>query len=1097
MPNLAFMFLNKFNFAVLFLSLFIVFACNKNNYLFEDIPQKKSGIDFQNEIKDDASISILDYMYFYNGGGVAVGDIDNDGLDDIYFTSNRYPNKLFKNKGNLTFEDITASAQVQGQSDWQTGVSMVDINNDGWLDIYVCAVTGIHGFKGYNELYINQQDGTFNEQAMAYGLALQNYSVSTAFFDYDKDGDLDAYVLNHGIHNANNYSNFERNGDSNDMSKDKLFRNEGNRFVDVSEKVGLNQEGTGYGLALSIADVNQDGWDDIYVSNDFFEDDYLYINKKGESFEEKAKDYFSNTSQFSMGNDIADINHDGYPEIISLDMLPEDEKELKKASGNTTVNMLNRKRRLGYMDQFPRNHLQLNTSNGKFLEIAHYSGIEATDWSWSALFSDFDLDGYQDLFISNGILRRPNDADYIKYVSSEEISTQLELTKSLDDKVLNKMPSGEVPNVLFQGSGSLQFKDRSSKWMANTPSLSNGTAIADLDQDGDLDIIINNINSPATLLENKANEIGNNYLSIELKGEKMNPFGLGAKAYLYSDNKLHYRQLHTTRGYQSSLPPKLHFGLKKAAIDSVKIVWPNGNTQRLNQVPVNTHLTIDFENSKKNSFIETAFEVNLFKGPKDLGIKTVFRENYFPQFNREKLMPYGITNDGPALAVADVNGDGYEDIYIGGSKKETGELYFGSDRGFIKQAQILFEEENIFEDVDALFSDFDGDGDKDLFVVSGGGEYKGNAPQLKDRLYKNDGFGNFVKTNGVLPEYFHTGSIIRETDINADGAPDYFIGSRAVSGEFGERPTSFLLLNQGGKFQIVQEAIMNSLGLVTDATFIDYDDDKDYDLWVVAEWDYPRLFENRKGIFTEVTQDQLIQLPKGLWQSTLPFDIDNDGDLDLVVGNVGLNTKFKANSTHPLKMYRADFDNNGQTETILAMAKDGEYYPIDNKDRLQEQLQNFIRKRFNTYTDFAGVPIEKIFGENALQKAELSLVDELRSGYFENTANGYEFHPFTGIFQWGPLHTLSNLSIGNQSQLFLAGTKTDLPPYQGVWKSQPPLVLKSLNQVEELSDLGISLLHEDIRQIATVNLDEKKYILIVVNNLPVQFYLLNENRINE
>ena len=1073
-----FMPLNKILKTLVLLTSVGVFSCEAPDYLLEKVSPQVSGIDFENKIEDDEAVSILDYMYFYNGGGVAVGDIDNDGLDDIYLISNRFENKLYKNKGGLAFEDITKTAKVEGQSDWQTGVTMVDINNDGWLDIYVCSVTGIHGFKGYNELYINQQDGTFKEQAMTYGLAYQNYSVSTAFFDYDKDGDLDAYLLNHGLHNTASYSNFERKDNSNEMSSDKLLRNDGGKFVDVSKSAGLKNQGASYGLAVSVADLNNDGWDDLYISNDFFEDDYLYINQQDGTFIEEAKSYLSNTSQFSMGNDIADLNHDSFPEIISLDMLPEDEKALKEATGNSTVNILNQKRRLGYMDQFPRNHLQWNTGKDKFLEIAQFSGVSATDWSWSALFSDFDLDGYQDLFISNGILRRPNDADYIKYVSSDEIRTKLELTKLLDQDALKKMPSGKVPNGIFRGSQTLAFENRSSSWMAPEPTLSNGTAFADFDQDGDLDLIINNINSPATLLENKATEKGNNYCVLEFKGPPNNLYGLGTKAYVYSEGKVHYRQLHTTRGYQSSMPPKLYFGLGKGMVDSLKIVWPNDKTQQYYALAPNKKHSFDYKESQVPKIKKPKIISPFFKKTNALGINFTFKDNYFPQFNREKLMPYGITDEGPAVAIGDINNDNKLDLYLGGAKMKAGNLYISSENGYIKQDSLLFDKDRKYEDVDALFTDYDGDGDLDLFVVSGGGEYTGNSPQLQDRIYNNDGTGQFSKTEGVLPSYQHTGSVVKQADVDGDGDLDYFVGSRAINGDFGLRPTSYLLINQGSQLSMTHTSTLSSLSMVTDAAFIDYDKDGDSDLWVVAEWDHPRLFQNTAGTFKEVTQSVLKSLPKGLWQSTLPYDIDADGDLDLVVGNVGLNTKFNADKNYPLKMYRSDFDQNGQAETILAMAKEGVYYPIDNKDKLQEQLQSYIRKRFNTYSSFAGTAVEEVMGKAALANAELSTVDELQSGYFEKTDQGYIFRAFPSAFQWGPLHLLSQINIAETPHLILAGTKTDLPPYQGVWKSQPPLLLSSINKpVKDLADLGINLYHQDVRKIVSLQIDQQEYLL--------------------
>lgn len=1065
----------------------IILLCSRctEAYLFEEITPTHSGITFTNQVVDTEKLSILDYLYFYNGGGVAVGDINNDGLEDIYLTANQGENKLYLNKGNLQFEDITTSSNTKGNSDWNTGVTMVDINNDGWLDIYVCAVTGIHGFKGYNELYINQKDGTFKEQASHYGLALQNYSVSAAFFDYDKDGDLDVYLLNHGLHKTSNYSNFESREDRDEMSSDKLLRNDDGKFVDVSIESNLKLGGFGYGLAVSVADINNDGWEDLYISNDFFEDDYLYINQQNGTFEEKAKSYFSQISQFSMGNDIADLNHDGYPEIMSLDMLPQDEEVLKRSKGSTSLNVLNRKRSMGYIDQFSRNHLQLNTGKDAFLEIAQFSGVDSTDWSWSVLFADFDLDGFQDIHITNGIYRRPNDADYIDYISSEDIKKKLSLTKLIDSEALSKMPKGEVPNKLFQGQENVLFIDRSNSWRKEKPSISNGCAVADFDRDGDLDIIINNFNAKATLLENKVDLKDKNFIQLSLNYSTKNVFGIGSKATVYTPSKQYQQQLHLTRGYQSSLPPKIHFGLGQETIDSLVIDWPD--QKRTTLFPeVNQFLTVEYNQVVKPNLKNPKQIQNTTEQPITTGL--MYEENYYPEFNREKLMPYGITTEGPGITTGDVNNDGWEDVYIGGSKKTPAILLIGDAKGWKKKEIPAFQMHKQFEDVDALFTDIDNDQDLDLFVVSGGGEYTLESPYLKDRIYLNDGQGNFVYTTDLLPEYYHTGSVIKSNDVDGDGDLDYFIGSRAISGKFGQRPTSYLLINNEGKFQLSAQNEMNIIGMLTDAIFLDVDEDGDQDLWTISEWETPRVFLNEKGIFKEVTTSLLTDMPKGLWQKIIPFDIDQDGDTDIILGNVGLNTKFKASRSYPLKMYYADFDQNGQSETVIAMAKSGKYYPIDNKDKLASQLQSLIRKRFNDYADYAGKSIEEIFGKELLSKAELSEVNELRSGYLEKTEKGYTFQPLPLSFQYGPLRTIEKVTKEGKPYLVMGGTKNDLPPYQGVWEAQQPMYLLSKQNFGPLSEWGVQIYHSQIGGLKEVGLNNTPYLIVVSHNQPIKLY---------
>ncbi|MFN4764240.1 FG-GAP-like repeat-containing protein [Gillisia sp. Q332] len=1068
----------------------LLFSCSeKEGDLFADLPADKSGISFANTLTESEDQNILDYMYFYNGGGVAIGDINNDGLADIFFSGNQVKNKLYLNKGNLEFEDISEKANITGNSTWNTGVTMADVNGDGLLDIYVCAVVGINGFNGHNELFINNGDGTFTESAEKYGIDFDSYSSSAVFFDYDLDGDLDLYLLNHAIHTQESYGRADLRNQRTYATGDKLLRNDGGIFTDVSEEAGIFGGVNGYGLGISIADFNQDGWPDIYVGNDFHEDDYYYINNQDGTFAESLKEYFGHTSKFSMGNDVADLNHDGFPDLITLDMLAEDEKVLKASEGDENSEMLSmRTERLGYHYQYPRNMLQVNQNGQFFSETGLLSGIEATDWSWGALFADYDLDGKQDLFISNGIPKRPNDLDYIKFLSNDQIRKKINNTNLVDKEALALMPSGNVHNFIFKGERDLKFEDMSGKWIRKDTIISTGVAYGDLDNDGDLDIVTNNINSPATLYINKSKN--GNYLKLNFKYKKQNVFGVGTKVFSYSNGTLQYKELFPNKGFQSSSEPIIHFGYgSDSKVDSLVIVWPDKSYETLRNIQVNQ--TLEITPGKSEGIFEFG-PVNkkrvLFEKIKDnLGIDYTHQEDSFLDFNAQKLIPYKISDRGPATAVGDLNMNGKNDIYFGSSKYFPSAVYEQRDTSFVLKSPEVILKDSINEDVSAIIGDFSNNSKNDLLIGTAGGNFYGKAKPLLDKLYlKKDSF--FLESE--LPLIYGNSSVIKANDFDKDGDLDLFIGSNAVSYDFGNIPTSYLLTNSKGKFSIVKNEELSKAGMVTDAVWTDFDKDGWDDLVVVGEWMSPTFFKNNKGKLEKV--EVLSSKLNGLWQAIIPFDIDNDGDIDYILGNWGTNTRFEASEKSPLRMYYGDFDNNGSTETILASYKNGEYYTLEGLDGLSGQMSSLMRKKFTSYKSFAGKTVEEVFSRDLLKKAQLLEVQVLESGYLKNENGSFTFVPFESGLQVAPLTAFVEYDFDSdgKKEILVAGNYFGVKPYHGRFDGFPGALIKNEKEILSGHLLGLNLRNKSVRHLNIIEANNQKYLLVTVNNGKAEVYSL-------
>lgn len=1076
-------------FPIIWFMAMLAISCNKGGSLFENPDTKKTGLDFTNTLTSTKDLSILDYLYFYNGGGVSIGDINNDGLPDIFFTGNQVKNKLYLNKGNLKFEDISSSAGIEGSSDWNTGVTMADVNGDGFLDIYVCAVVGINGFNGFNELYINNGDNTFAERAAEYGLDFDSYSSNAAFFDYDLDGDLDMYLLNHAVHTQNSFGRFDLRYDRLYETGDKLLRNDNGKFTDVSEEAGIYGGVNGYGLGLAISDFNQDGYPDIYVGNDFHEDDYYYLNNGDGTFTESLKKYFGHTSRFSMGNDVADINNDGRPDLLSLDMLPEDEVALKSSEGDDNIQTQKmRIDRFGYHYQFTRNMLFVNQPDGNFMETALMSGIAATDWSWSALFGDLDLDGRQDVFISNGIPKRPNDLDFIKFVSNDQIKSKIDNTKLVDQQALNLMPSGSVHNYVFKGGEDLHFQDMSNKWITKDTLVSGATAMGDLDGDGDLDLVTNNIDQPVTLYVNKTNKKGK-HLKIRFNYSQNNKFGIGTKVYSYANGGLQFKELFTTRGFQASSEPMVHFGYKNVEkVDSIKIVWPDKTYQVLQNIPVNQTLTVEPKNTKPFDYNSLRESKKPLFSPVDnnLGLDFTHVEDNYTDFNREKLIPYQISDRGPALAMGDLNNDGREDIFIGGSKYVSSQIFVQQDSIFVNQNIESLQKDSIRENISAGIADFNNDGKNDLIISSGGGDFFGKAEPLLDAYYV---LKDSIFQSLELPESYQNSSVVAPFDFDDDGDMDVFIGGHTITAEFGALANSYLLENENGLFKINKAFQKFSKGMVTDAIWSDFDGDGTTDLILVGEWMSPKFLQYQNGTFTEVKH---VNIP-GLWQAIEAFDIDGDGDTDYLLGNWGTNSRFKASEEHPMKLYFNDFDDNGQTETVTAMEKNGKYYPVETLDGLASQLV-YLKKKYTTYKSFAGDTMEEIFGEDILKSSTQLQVNTLKSGYLRNDGGSFVFVPFKNELQVSPIlsFALADFTGDGNTEVLLAGNYFGMKPYHGRLDSFPGALIKSDGSIILGNQLGLDFTKKSIRHLKTITLNNKKYLLAIFNNDKAQVYKIND-----
>lgn len=1034
--------------------------------LFTLLDASATGVEFSNELEENplTDHNVLSYQHYYNGAGVAIGDVNNDGLPDLFFTGNEVPNRLYLNKGGMKFEDITEASGINPPNKhWCTGAVFVDINQDGWQDIYVCQYGPYLPNERKNLLFIhngNAEAPAFSEESAAYGLDDPNESVQAAFFDYDKDGDLDCYVMNESKYALVVYQEvFEdlKEKENLEAASGKLFRNDGGKFTNVTEKAGVQRYG--YGLGLVVSDINQDGWLDIYVANDYSVPDFMWINNGNGTFTDKIKETTRQVSFYGMGADIADYNNDGYPEIAVVDMASIDHFRSKTLMASMDSDgfwyFVNN---LGYQYQYMFNTFQLNNGNGSFSNVANLAGISQSDWSWAALLADFDNDGWKDYFITTGFRRYARDNDFRNEMKAIRDANGGTVPMEMRTEIYAKMPQISLPNFIYRNNHDLTFENATEVWGTGKESYSNGAAYADLDQDGDLDLIVNNIDEKAFIYSNNAVEQQRgNYLRFKLVPENKGLLPVGATVTLKAaDNKIQFQEFGTVRGYMGCMEPVLHFGLGEVAeVEEAEVVWPDGRRQVLTHLPANKIIEVKQTDAKerqapkaeKKAFPIASVDV------KSLGIDFVHKENEFNDFAKEVLLPHKQSTLGPKISVADANGDGLEDFFVGGAGGQGGVLYFQKANGTFEKAksQPWTELDAVCEDLDALFFDPDFDGDMDLYIVSGGGgDFEGKEPALQDRFYLNmDGKGTYGKVGNALPEMHTSGNIVRVADFDKDGDLDLFIGGAAIPGRYPYPDRSYLLRfnKETLRFEDATKELAPNLvspGLVKDAIWTDLNGDDYPDLVVVGEWMPISVFINEKGTFRNASSDYGTDNLKGWWYSIANADIDGDGDQDFVVGNLGMNGKFHAGKDHPFNVFASDFDKNGTCDVVLTKEYKGRLVPTRGRQCSSEQMP-FIKEKFPTYKDFANAGIEDILGKQNIDEALHLQVTTFQTGILINNGKGkLEFHPLPNEAQIAPVNGIicQDLDEDGYEDIIIAGNNFDAEVETPRYDAGTGLVLK-------------------------------------------------------